>query len=142
MKAELFILCHQDAQDNAINRIKEIALDGKIQVKLENKNSVRSVIQNNLYWLWMHKVSIDYHLQGYKLISDRVWHEYFKEHFLPQKIEEVRGVFIKTRKSTTKLTTKEFGKYLENIDHYVGSEMHIVLPHPEDLYNKAIYNIN
>jgi len=138
---------HYVLQSNAvvqrlIDRLQMVRFDKDqpiYEVTVKEYKSTRSSAQNRLYWKWMHEVSLMYHESGRELYSDEVWHEFFKKHFLPTDVKEVRGVFIEMRKTTTKLNTKSFTHYLEQIDHYSGSELEIQLSHPEDLFHFAIY---
>lgn len=139
MKQKTYNLINKDVKNRLIGTINSLECNGKIKVVISEVTSVRTAAQNRLYWLWMKKVSEGYHLSGGKLVADHVWHEYFKDLFLPTEVKEVMGSTVTIKKSTTKLKVKEFAKYLQNIDLYVGSEMEIILPHPEDLYSLAIY---
>ena len=108
------------------------------KVTVEEYKAKRSTNQNSLYWLWMKEISQKYYETRGKLHSDQVWAEYFKQNFIESTISEIRGEVVKLAKTTTKMTTKEFTDYLEQIDIYAGSEMEIILPHPDDLYYSAM----
>ena len=121
-----------------LGRIKPGSNQPVYKITVEEYKENRSLAQNRLLWVWMKEVSEQHHASGGKLVSDEIWHEYFKELLLPAQVVELRGQFIKQRKSTRKLNTKEFTQYLENIDHYCGSELEVQLPHPEDIYYSAM----
>lgn len=136
-----FILKNINIIENLISKLREVNFDSGqpiYEVIVKEFKSTRSLCQNRLYWKWLHEISKQYHESGRELYSDEVWHEYMKKTFLSTDISEVRGKFIEMRKTTTKLNTKEFTQYLEDIEHYCGSELHVNLPHPEDLYYKAM----
>ena len=111
------------------------------QITVEEWKATRSGAQNRLYWLWLRQIAdhINENKQeGSELFSDNDMHEWFKEKFLPTKLIDFQGTVVKAFKTTTKLTTKEFTDYLENIDRYCIQYIHLQLPHPEDLYYKAM----
>ena len=58
--------------------------------------------------------------------------------FLGQVPSLVMGKRIVTTKKTSELSVKEFAELLEKVDHYAGSELEIILTHPEDIYLEAM----
>jgi hypothetical protein len=125
-KALCFILDHTQGFSRKFvfhwNEIKYTAEFKKFKKK-------RTLPQNRLYRLWL------------KVISEETGddqdslHRSYKEMFLP--LEEIKtrvGTFL-IRRSTTKLDTREFTEYLENIRHHALSFLNIKkLPNPGDQY--------
>lgn len=107
-------------------------------VEIKEHKEKRSIAQNSLYWVWMKEVSKQMHEAGYALKPDTTWHLYFRQEFLGIKPVEVMGKIIEELISTTELNTKEFTEYLEKIELYVGSEWHLTMPHPNDLYFESM----
>lgn len=74
-----------------------------------------------------------------KLISDETGndvediHEYFKVKFLGLEKKEILGYEINVLMTTTKLNTKEFEEYLENIRRFASKELGIVIPEPNQV---------
>ncbi len=81
----------------------------------------RSQRQNKLYFGMLEIISKD---TGN---SKDYLHAFFANKFLGDKIEVLGEPFVYSR-STTKLTTKQFSTYLENISDFVKEEAGIDLP--------------
>ena len=126
------IVRNESDKDRAISRIKALCMDKpwQMECKLYKKN--RSLSQNKLYFMWMKVIgdSIGY--------TSEEMHAIMADEFLTTEFVEYGGNKIKRDKSTSRLNTKEFTEYLENIDRWAASEMGIVLPSPEDLYFEAM----
>ena len=69
----------------------------------------RTTQQNRFYWLYLRIISEETGDDENNL------HEYFKRKFLPPRFVSVLGKEIKLPATTTKLTKKEFGDYMERI---------------------------
>lgn len=81
----------------------------------------RTVAMNNLYWEMLEIVQ-----SGTGHSKDEL-HELFKHEFLGDKIEVLGEPFTYSR-STTKLSIKEFSKYLSDIRRYVYEHLGFDLP--------------
>lgn len=96
----------------------------------------RSIAQNKLMWLWI-GVMCDY--TGYE---KHEFHAYVNEAFVVQEEKEIMGKLVNTSKTTSKLNTKEFSEMLRVFEsHVIDSDVDVVLPHPSDLYDYAVYGI-
>ncbi len=73
----------------------------------------RSLDQNSLYWFWVTEFS---QRTGYTKNS---LHLFLKIKFLGVEPLTVFGHKISIPRSTTKLSTKEFSEYLENVHQYI-----------------------
>jgi len=101
-------------------------------VEIKPNKLTRSNAQNNLYWEWVSLVSDEL---GYT--KDET-HALLRDKFLGyNEYKNKKGSEIKELRSTTKLNTKDFTNYLEQID-ILMAEYGITLPRPEDLYYKAM----
>jgi hypothetical protein len=138
--SNVFNLINQAVLGNCIAFINTLPIDGKWMIKILPICNKRSLAQNRMYWKWLKLIAdhVTYHDPNNNVCSDDDLHEWFKEKFLETKIIEIRGEIIKKRKSTTKLNTKEMTEYLEKIDQYCAQSMHLILPHPEDMYYQAM----
>jgi len=81
----------------------------------------RSNDQNALYWKMLEIISSE---TGH---SKDELHEFFKQEFLGDKIEVMDKPFIFSR-STTKLKTDEFTKYLTDIRYFIFDKLNFDLP--------------
>jgi hypothetical protein len=101
--------------------------DGKKawEVTLRVWRKPRTINQNRLYWMWL------------TLLSDETGndrddlHDYFRRKYLPWSQKDVMGETMFLVSSTTKLDTKQFTDYLENIRRE-GSQLGVYLPSPGD----------
>jgi len=101
-------------------------------VKLENKEveirelgSERTSQQNRYAWGIIYKLISDH--TGY---TPEEVHQVFKERFLTYSKDG-----FKFTKSTTELTTKEFGEYLDKVIFYAQSELGIIIPEADVAYS-------
>lgn len=95
--------------------------EGKmVEVNINLPKSKRSIDQNSIYWKVLTIIS------EYTGHTKEELHEFFIEKFLSDKIE-VFGEEVTARKSTTKLTVKEFTDYLTDIKVFM-IDYDVVLP--------------
>lgn len=95
-------------------------LEGKrVQVLVRKQTTSRSYKQNRLYWLYLTFIGQELGYETEEL------HSTFKAMFLTDRSGKMPIV-----RSTTSLTTDEFGVYTDKIKRKVA-EMGIVLPDPE-----------
>jgi hypothetical protein len=113
------------------NYLQELPKDGSFKVEVKRNLSKRSLSQNALYWVWVAIISEE---TGYR--KDEV-HALLRYQFLPSCEQEIMGHRIHDLPSTTKLNTKEFTEYLNDIENW-ASDFGITLPHPEDKYYEAM----
>ena len=90
--------------------------DALITIK-ENRNT-RTGRQNNLYW-----GVIIRQVHHETRVSEEAIHLHLGEEFLDVRYEEVAGKVQKVIKSTTKLNTKEMGKYIDDCILYIQGEL-------------------
>ncbi len=107
--------------------------DKKFTVEIKQKRELRSVSQNALYWLWLTCIMAE---TG----NDKDYlHVFFGNKYLTQNSRVIYGETVNITVSTTSLDTAQFTHYLERIQQFVGVELGIVLPNPEDLHFKEFY---
>lgn len=125
-----FILTHV-SRKTLLDYLEGLPDDGSYKVEVKKVTSKRSLAQNALYWEWMTIIGDS---TGYR--KDEI-HDLMRYAHLEPITKEVMGQVITELPSTTKLSTKDFTEYLNLIENW-ASDMGIVLPHPEDLYYKAM----
>ena len=108
------------------------------QIEIRPYKSSRSLSQNNLLHMWCRQLSLDYAESHGKFYSPEHWKLYMTQMFLGSESTEVNGVIITDLRKTSKLNVKEFTEFLEQVDMYAGSELSIMLAHPEDMYREAM----
>ncbi len=145
MEKQVFVIMSREQASELANRISRINPQSKSQptykITVEEWKPTRTNAQNRLYWLWLRLIADHINEnkpEGSTLFSDNDMHEWFKEKFLPSRLIDFHGSIVKTIKTTTKLTTKEFTDYLDQIDRYCVEYIHLHLPHPDDLYYDAM----
>jgi len=89
------------------------------------KNIKRTLSQNNYYWAVVLKV-----IASETGHTTEELHEYFKNEYLINRFEEkkVLDKTIVVETSTTKLSTKVFTKYIEDIRRFASAELGCYIP--------------
>lgn len=101
--------------------------DAKVRLVLEKIRGVRTKKQNAYYWGVVLELIAEH--TGY--LAEEV-HEVMKSKFLRQK-KVWRGGEITVLRSTSELTSDEFGEYIEQV-RAEGAEMQIEIPDPDKDY--------
>jgi len=103
-------------------------LEGKnAQMTLRKEGKPRSLNQNRYY----HGVLVS-------MISDETGHdpeelhEILKAKFLPHQFVPFGGEMVEVVASTTRLTTDEFGQYMERIRAFAATELNLNIPSPNE----------
>ena len=124
---------------SAAQAIQFLPLNKPLKVTVEVYKKNRSLAQNNLLWMWMTQLSNEYGLKAGKFYDPEVWKLQMCKQFLGMEhLEFQNGEEWEEIRVTSKLNTAEFTQFLEDIDHFVGSEYEVQLKHPDDLYHEAM----
>ncbi len=104
----------------------------KLPVTVEVKKYVetRSNPQNRLVHKWFGFVAKEYAMSTGKFYTLDMWKQYFKDMFGYWEDVEMLGKMIRRQKSTADYDVKEMSKFMESVDHYCVSELHIFVPSP------------
>lgn len=114
--------------DEAVGRLDD-RYDYEIAVRRLYAN--RSQQQNKFYWAVVVELLSEH--TGYT--PDEV-HEFLKMQFIPKRLAvaddngEVKGEFV-IGGSTRKMSTAEFGKYIDSIREWAAMELGVVIPDPD-----------
>ena len=111
--------------------------DAEYKVVVSDLGNVRSISQNALMHMWFAAYG-KFRIQsdGFAMGS-KGWKVFFKDMFLGYEVVELPyGKKVTQLRSTKDLSVKEMTEFLQNIDHYCGSEG-CILPHPDE-YNIAM----
>lgn len=99
--------------------------EGK-RVKIEKIRQVRSLPQNALYWVYLHKIAEETGNEEEDL------HEFFKHELLPHKLVCIKGKAREYRvwkvESTRNLSKADFSAYMAKIERLTG----ILIPNMEE----------
>ena len=98
------------------------------KVKIEAVKKLRSLSENNLYWMWIACISNETGNEKNNI------HEFLCLEFLPLQQVMIFKKLIYKRLSTTMLDTKQFAEYLTKIQIFALNELNIILPNPDDLH--------
>jgi len=101
-------------------------MKGTVEIIVERTHSKRSLNQNAYYWGVMVKILSDE--LGYE--PDEV-HEILKQKFNPQNLK-IQDQEIVIGGSTTKMSTIDFMAYVEQIQRWAASYLHISIPSPNE----------
>lgn len=134
-----------DVQRNAICQLARNVPAG-IEVIFRQEQKQRKAEQNALMWAaLLTKVSKQAWVNG-RQFDNETWHEYFKKKFLPEEFEDGytldgyrKWKFLPDGSmsmvgSTTRLTTKGFARYLEEVEAYCTGELGVSLYEREEMY--------
>lgn len=127
-----FIINNQETLDNLIWILKDMGLEKRYAVTIEDKN-LRSKAQNALLHMWIDIIVKD---TGYTKDEMKI---ILKDKFLGyEEITNKRtGEIIKSLRHTSDLNTTEFTDFLNEIDALCAG-LNINLPKPQDLYYEAM----
>lgn len=89
--------------------------DGRYCVDVRVDSKKRTPKQNRRYRAILKSISLQ-HLPNGIQYSDEVWHEYFKNKFLPKNAIVVDGQLEYVTPSTTEQNTVEFNDYMTKIE--------------------------
>ena len=118
-------------------KLKNLSKEMDWQVVITEYKGNRSVLQNNLLWLWLTFIS-KWWLETFgEARTPETFKIYFQKLFLGSETIELMGETITALKGTSTLNTKEFSQFLDNLENYVNSEFNIQLPIP-DYYGEAM----
>ena len=106
-----FVPDHQALWQTRLNQCKEGSI---CTIDFSEKKYVRSLSQNNLYWLYLGVIESE---TGNE-VDDL--HKLFKKKFLPWTIKEAFGEKLLKLTSTTELDSTDFTNYLMKIEQLTG----------------------
>jgi len=142
------LLVGEMQKETAIQLIKNAPLDplSPIEFVIREAVKVRKETQNSLLWASALKdIAEQVWLDG-RQYSDKVWHQHFKELFLPEEYQEgiTKDGYVKwdylpngDRRlvgSTTELSSKGFGEYMDKVYAYGGSLGVLFRANPNERY--------
>lgn len=120
------IMRNDDDKSRVIAWLQRLQIIKPLQLTIERYVARRRSTQNRLYFAWL------------KLIADETGHSseelhhFFKMKFLPRIVVTIGDVEDEVPSSSAKLSTSDFSEYLNRIDEFVGSNLGLMLPHPEE----------
>lgn len=107
------------------------ALPEGTRARVEVREETRSLAQNAYLWAVCYATIVrfmrEHHGRDY---SDEAIHETLKELFLPSRVEQMKSREVRIYRSTTKLTKREFGEYVEHVQRW-AAEFGCVIPEPD-----------
>jgi hypothetical protein len=105
------------------------SLKGDILIEVSENRGTRSNQQNKYYWSVVCGLISEH--TGY---TPEEVHNFYKELFLTDKKEVIIGKdkLVIEQATTTKLTTKEFEEYCENIRRHASTELSVSIPEPNE----------
>jgi len=119
MNKQTYKIISNQHRQRCVEHIRELSLDPVQQVVIQDYKKNRSLEQNAAYWAVYlpairKKINESF---GADNSLDAI-HEFMKDRFLDSKTELVMGEVKVLTKTATKLTTKEWSKYIESIEHW------------------------
>jgi len=106
----------------------------KAIVSISEDKLTRSVAQNELYFLW-----VDTYIRQELGYSKHETHKALVEELLGYDVTVgFNGKEVSSLKETKSLKVAEFSNYLAEVDRFCAERLSIILPHPSDIYYKAM----
>ena len=107
--------------------------NGVYTMTIKRKSEKRSIAQNDLMWMWFTCIqdATGTPKEDVKL--------YYQSKFLRKWVSLAGEVPTMVVLETSKLTTEQFTKFLNNIQADAASELGITLPTPDDLHWQAFF---
>lgn len=143
MTERVIILANPAVQSNAVLVIRNLPVDGSVEIAIRPRRKARSASQNALMWgARLRDISEQAWVQG-KQFSEDAWHEYLKAEHLPEGDEPNIAELVKdptkyhkwewlpdgSRRlagSTTHLTTKGMTLYMTQVEAYCAGELGVL----------------
>jgi hypothetical protein len=123
------LIVRDDAiRQRALDFIADLDLDKPWEITVKRHVKKRSLEQNNLYHQWVGAIAGE---TGHS--HDEV-HEWLKAEYLAPRMVEINGKTQHWRPTTTKLTTKEMGEFMDQVYVFGTSQLGLMLPVLEDRY--------
>lgn len=124
------ILATEHHRQRAIDAIRALPLIPTQSVEVKPHKSTRSTAQNSLYWKWLDIIRLHVADSTGETYSAEELHEWFKKKFLPARMVEIAGEVVPVTRTTTKLDTAKMAEYMEKVDRYCVTALHLFLPQP------------
>ncbi len=126
-KGKLFIR-HRKSFDDQIKMLDE---RWELEITVKRQLATRST-QANRYWWGVVLHLISEHTGD----TPDDLHDYFKRRFLPKRLALAEGVTDDgvVGGSTRKLTTKEFGEFIDQVKQFASEFLDLYIPDPEDAF--------
>jgi len=140
MQGDHWILNDDSNRQALMNHIRSLDLSKPKAVKIEDKLPTRTQLQNRFLWGWVY-ASIESQLEAGGIVihcddgrevpyTKEILHEIFKRKFLVIGVLEAKGKSMELYQSTTKLNTKGFFEFCENVEKFVQQFWGITIPPP------------
>ena len=134
----IFVFNSAAVQSNCIMLARNLPVDGSVEIVIRKASKIRTPDQSAAMWAGpLRDIEEQAWVKGRQFKAD-VWHEHFKREFLPEGDEEDFDRLVKLgyRKwdytpqgdrvlvgSTTQLTMRGMGQYMEKLTAYGASEL-------------------
>ena len=138
----VFVFNSAAVQSNCIMLLRNLPVDGSVEIVIRKASKVRSPDQNSAMWAGpLRDIEEQAWVSGKQFKAD-VWHEHFKREFLPEGDEEDFDRLVKLgyRKwdytpkgdrvlvgSTTQLTMRGMAQYMTKLEAYAQQELGVQL---------------
>lgn len=130
-----FVIIDDKTKSFAVDAVNNIGYEKRMVVTIEPHVKKRTPSQNKLQWVSMLGDISEQAVMNNRLFSVKIWHEYFKEMFLPNEFSEGKTLknYVKWQEmpngvmkmvgSTTGLTKEGFSDYITECYAYGSGEL-------------------
>lgn len=127
------IIINEQVRRRGIEIFQTIPLLPVHEVVFKVHKTNRNNSQNALHWKRLDIIRLHIADSTGQIYSAEDLHEFFKSKFIPAHVVEVGGFSEKITRTTTKLNTKEFSEFMDQIDRYCIERLNLYLPTMESM---------
>jgi hypothetical protein len=135
---QTFHLRDPDRLANLISYAVSLPQDAGWVATFSKEKTSRSLAQNSLWHMWFKYIADHVAEHHGRQLAPKWFKEYFKDLFLGEESQTIKGKVVTIKRGTSDLSVKEGVEFTEKVDFYCADEWGIQLPHPEDLFRQAM----
>jgi hypothetical protein len=127
-----FHLIDSDRLGNLLQYVANLPLGEDWVVTVAKKKQSRTLAQNSTMHMWFAFIA-EYVNEHYgRQLAPKWFKEYFKELFLGEESQTIKGKVVTIKRGTSDLTVKEGAEFMAQVEQYCAEEWGVILPHPDD----------
>ena len=136
MSKKTYYIENEKERDQLFDRMKSKEVKRPWQVVVSYVESIRSMKQNRLYWMWVQEIIDHITLSTGETKTKKQIDAWLLDMFAPSEQSEFRGKIFNVVTTTSDMTMKQMAHYLNDIELYCPTELELALTHPPDLYEQ------
>lgn len=125
-----FTLSTEQIRQRAIDAINGLPLEPVQVVEIKIRKDSKTLAQLRTVYGWFKFISTEYAEATGKFYQSETWKHHLKERFGLTVEKETFGGVRTEMKSLADYNIKEMSKFMDDVNHFVGSEFQIFVPLP------------